>query len=53
MYAALWHALPGPVWVRVITVLALAALALYVLATWIFPWVESVITNQEVTVGNP
>ena len=53
MYAALWHALPGPIWVRVLLALALAAGALYVLATWGFPWVETVITNQEVTVGNP
>jgi membrane protein implicated in regulation of membrane protease activity len=52
MYAALWRALPGPLWVRMLLVLAFAAAALYVLATWVFPWVETMITNQEVTVGN-
>ncbi len=50
MYGALWRALPGPVWVRVLIMVALIAVVLYVLATWVFPWVESFIEPQEVTV---
>ncbi|MCU1409100.1 MAG: rane protein [Microbacteriaceae bacterium] len=53
MYAALWHILPGPVWVRVLLVLILLAVVLFALATWVFPWVDSIVNNQEATVGGP
>jgi hypothetical protein len=53
MYAALWHILPGPVWVRVFLVLILLAVVLFTLATWVFPWVDSIVNNQEATVGGP
>jgi membrane protein implicated in regulation of membrane protease activity len=53
MYAALWNVLPGPVWLRVLLALALAVAALYVLVTWVFPWVDTLVNNQEATVGNP
>jgi hypothetical protein len=52
MYAALWHGLPGPLWFRVLLALALVAAALFVLATWVFPWVETIINQQEATVGD-
>ncbi|WP_199922300.1 hypothetical protein [Microterricola viridarii] len=51
MYGALWRVLPGPVWLRILLVLVLVAAALYSLATWGFPWVETLINNQEATVG--
>lgn len=50
MYAALWRALPGPVWVRLLIVIALIAVVLYGLLTWVFPWVQSFLDTQEVTV---
>jgi membrane protein implicated in regulation of membrane protease activity len=50
MYAALWRILPGPLWVRIVLVILLAAAVLYVLATWVFPWVETVLNNQQATV---
>lgn len=50
MYGALWRALPGPVWVRLLLLMALIAVALYVLGTVVFPWVQSFIETQEVTV---
>lgn len=50
VYAALWRALPGPVWVRLIILIVLIAAVLYALATWVFPWVQSFIDPQEVTV---
>ncbi|UCR88230.1 hypothetical protein [Mycetocola spongiae] len=49
MYAALWRILPGPAWVRIILLLILIAVVLYVLVTWTFPWVQSIVDNQEVT----
>ena len=51
MYAALWRTLPGPLWLRVLLVLVLVAATLYVLATWVFPWVDTIVNQQEATVG--
>ncbi|HEY9423701.1 MAG TPA: hypothetical protein VIP54_02785 [Microterricola sp.] len=51
MYSALWRVLPGPVWLRIILVLLLLVAVLYSLSTWVFPWVETLINNQEATVG--
>ena len=53
MYAAIWRLMPGPVWVRILLVLVLLAAVLYSLATWVFPWVDMMVNNQEVTVGAP
>ncbi|MET0933911.1 MAG: hypothetical protein ABWX56_09360 [Mycetocola sp.] len=50
MYGALWRSLPGPVWVRVLLVIALIVVALYLLGTVVFPWVQSFVDTQEVTV---
>ena len=53
MYAALWRVLPGPLWLRIVLVFVLLAAVLFALATWVFPWVDSIVNNQEVTVGPP
>lgn len=50
MYGALWRVLPGPVWLRILILIVLLAVVLYLLATWVFPWVQSFIDPQEVTV---
>lgn len=50
MYAALWRALPGPVWLRVVILLVLAAGILWALAYVVFPWVSDVLLPQDVTV---
>jgi hypothetical protein len=50
MYAALWHVLPGPWWVRLFIVLVLVAAALYGLFFYAFPWISSFVNPQEVTV---
>ncbi len=50
MYGALWHILPGPAWVRILIVLALLAAVLFSLVEWVFPWVNSLLPTQEVTV---
>lgn len=49
MYSALWRILPGPLWLRILLVLVLVAAVLYCLSTWVFPWVELMINNQEAT----
>ncbi|MBM7387038.1 hypothetical protein JOE37_000032 [Clavibacter michiganensis] len=50
MYAAFWRVLPGPVWVRLIIVLVLLAAILFCLVAWVFPWIDSIVNTQEVTV---
>jgi hypothetical protein len=53
MYAALWHLLPGPLWVRVLLALLLVAAVLFALVSWVFPWVDGIVNNQEATVNGP
>jgi hypothetical protein len=50
MYVALWRVLPGPVWLRVILVLLLAAAVVFALFTWVFPWVDAILNPINVTV---
>lgn len=50
MYSALWNVIPGPWWVRVLVLLVLAAGVLAALVFWVFPWVDQLLSSQEVTV---
>ncbi|GAA1997923.1 hypothetical protein [Microbacterium ulmi] len=53
MYAALWHILPGPWWIRVLILIVALAVVLYALVFWVFPWVSTFVNPQEVTVALP
>ena len=50
MYAALWRILPGPIWVRILTLTALIAAVLLVCVSVVFPWLNSFVNATEVTV---
>lgn len=50
MYAALWRALPGPVWLRALLLLGMVAAVLFILFSWVFPWLQLIVNGQEVTV---
>jgi hypothetical protein len=50
MYAALWRLLPGPLWARILIVIALVALVLWGLAYAVFPWASDFLLPQDVTV---
>ena len=50
MYAALFRALPGPRWVRVLLLTALVLAAVVALVVWVFPWVESMLPSADLTV---
>lgn len=52
MYALLWHALPGPWWVRLLLLLVLVAAVLTALVIWVFPVVDALIAPEDVTVGH-
>jgi hypothetical protein len=50
MYGALWRVLPGPVWVRILTLVAVVAIVLFCLQAWVFPWINSLIPISDATV---
>lgn len=50
MYGALWRILPGPWWVRVLILLVAVAVVLFCLQEWVFPFVNSLLPEQDVTV---
>ena len=50
MYGALWRILPGPWWLRVIILLVVAAVVLTALVIWVFPYVDELVSPQDVTV---
>jgi len=52
MYAALWHVLPGPWWLRVLLLVVLLALVLAALVMWVFPWVNEFVAPTDVTVDS-
>jgi len=51
MYLSIWRFLPGPLWVRILTVVVLVAIVLAVLVLWVFPLVNELFVPPEVTVG--
>ncbi len=51
MYAWLFRRLPGPLWIRVLISLALAAAVLVMLVEFVFPWVADVTGLNDNTVG--
>lgn len=51
MFSMIWRFFPGPAWLRVIVLLAVAAVIVYALITYVYPWVALQLPQQEVTVG--
>ncbi len=51
MYGMLWRVLPGPAWLKIVELLVLLAVVLLCLVEWVFPWVNSLLPTQEVTVN--
>lgn len=51
MYAWIWEHLPGPRWARILLAVALAGLVVAALFGWVFPWLESVLRINDVTVS--
>ena len=50
MYGALWRVLPGPVWLRALIVLVLAAAVVAVCFTWVFPAIAPFMPFNDITV---
>ncbi len=47
MYAALWRVLPGPVWVKVLLLVAIIAAVLAACVFWIFHWINQTFMLQD------
>ena len=50
MYGALWRALPGPWWVRVLILLALFTAVLVACVLWVFPYIDQFVAPTDSTV---
>jgi hypothetical protein len=53
MYVWLWRNLPGPVAARLLQALVLLSAVVVALFLWVFPWVESQLPYNDVTVPGP
>jgi lipopolysaccharide export LptBFGC system permease protein LptF len=52
MYGALWRVLPGPIWAKILILVALVVLVLFVFVEWVFPWADALLnTNNQGTVA--
>lgn len=49
MYAFLFSLLPGPLWVRILLAVVVFALVLAALVIWVFPAIDTFITDEDVT----
>ncbi|WP_188079042.1 hypothetical protein [Actinotalea subterranea] len=50
MYAWLWRALPGPRWLRLLLLLALAVAVVAACFTWVFPAIAPYMPFNDITV---
>ena len=50
MYGYLWRALPGPTWVKVIILIALAVAVFFLLMEVVCPWLSSIMPYNDVSV---
>lgn len=51
MYRWIWIKLPGPVWVKVLEAVVLAAILVSVLMGIVFPWVVNTFLVEQSVVG--
>ncbi|MFZ1362480.1 MAG: hypothetical protein WAS05_06035 [Candidatus Nanopelagicales bacterium] len=50
MYSWIWDKLPGPKPVKLLIALVIFLIVVAVLFQWVFPWVDSVLPLQDVTI---
>jgi len=51
MFSLIWRFLPGPAWLRIIVILAVAAAIVYALITWVYPYAATYLMSEEATVN--
>lgn len=52
MYAALWHLMPGPLWLRFLLIIVFFGVILTLFVAFVFPWLNTFVNVNDVTVGN-
>jgi hypothetical protein len=50
MYGALWRLMPGPIWLRITLFVAIFAVILVALVLFVFPWLNTFVNVNDVTV---
>ena len=50
MYGLLWSKLPGPLWFKVLVSVIVVGIVLAILVVWVFPAIDELIVNEEVTI---
>jgi hypothetical protein len=53
MYALIFRALPGPLWMRIILSVVLVLAAVAVLMVFVFPWISQFSPLTDSTIGSP
>jgi hypothetical protein len=51
MYSLIWRILPGPVWLKVVWALILAAAVVWALFTWGYPWISDTFVGTDPNLG--
>lgn len=51
MFSVVWRFFPGPVWLRIIVLILLAAVLVWLVIEYVYPWVNSMIPDTESTVA--
>lgn len=51
MYGAIWRALPGPAFIKLLFALIFIAAIAISLVAWVFPWIDAMLMPQDVTLG--
>ncbi len=51
MYVALFRALPGPRWLKILQAIVLVVFVILALFTWVFPWIAQNVSIFDNTVG--
>lgn len=52
MYSWIWSKLPGPTAVKLLIALVVFVAIVAVLFQWVFPWVDTVLPLQDVSIEN-
>ncbi|MBN9613041.1 MAG: hypothetical protein J0H64_06205 [Actinobacteria bacterium] len=50
MFSLLWRFFPGPVWLRILLLLAVAVVLVWALVTYVYPYAPTLLSSEESTV---